>query len=841
MMSIKPLSSMQSSSESYSSIESKIFNALNIIRGQVSTDKYFIVNYLLYLNKEGVLDSLKGLEVGDIKKIIIERFSALIDGMFIFKNGEKYTANALFFFEDSINSLSEKTLEQVFDVLTTIDIHYLRLHFKEIFEEAIYRVSKYEGRTTGEHIQPKELTQLICALANVRQGARVYNPFAGPASFGVYFDQSVQYLGQEMLQQTWSLGLLRLLALGKAASSDFVLGDSIEEWNPKSEKYDLIVANPPFNMRVSRFDPKLDPSLTAETFFLQKAIGDLTHEGKAIVVVPAGFLFSNNKEQKNLRRSLIADDILESVISFPGGLLANTGISFAVVVVNRAKEHKGKVLFVDAEDSIKEVSKKDRRIDVDHLLSVIAHPNNSSAGFVHIDEIRDNDFSLVVNRYLFEESFNLQRAGMPLDMVAKLIRMERTKERNHGKFIRIRDLKNDRIDFEMDSQAIEVDEVPKGTYKLEKSSLLLATRWRVIKPTYFHYKGESVYISPDIVALEVNNSLIDVAYLVHELHSDYVAEQFDRFRTGSTVPYISKQDLLKVRIELPSTDEQRAKVQGAKEALVKLQMLEAERNALAHGLNDIAYKNFASVKHSMGKPLLNINAGVRNIEAALAKHAKDWESIKVSERSELTLKDAFSSLHANLKLLSNLLKNNERELEVGEYHLSPVDIVRYLKHYVGGLQIADSGRYKIILDISPDIKEMFKNKLYILGNEELLSIALGNIVENAEKHAFTQTGKEYKLEFRLGIFWKKNETAIKLEVVNNGEPFPEKFGFEKLIRKHASAGSTANTGLGGFHIYEIIKRHGGKFDLITEREITQSYTTMYEILIPVWATSGING
>jgi type I restriction enzyme M protein len=840
-MSNKPLSSMQFSSESHSSIEEKIFNVLNIIRGEVATDNYYVVNYLLYLKKEGVLDSLQGLEGRDVKKGLIDRFSALIDGLFVFKSGDKRYANALFFFQEALNSLSERTLDQVFKVFSTIDTLYLQLHFKEIFEDAFYRVSKFEGRTTSEFLQPKELTEFICALADLRPGVKVYNPFAGPASYGVYFDDSVQYLGQEKLLRTWSLGLLRLLALGKANHTDFRLGESVGEWNPYSEKYDLIIASPPFNMKVSMYDSRLDPSLTAETYFLQKAIGDLTPDGKAIVVVSAGFLFSNAKEQKALRRALIEHDLLDTVITFPGGLLPNTGISFSVLVVNKAKRQKGKVLFVDAEDSIKEVSKKDRRIDVENLLSLIAHRNGSSVGFIDNKEIGLNDFSFVINRYLFEESVSLQGTSMPLGSILSPIPMERAKEHGLGKFVRIRDLKNDRLDFQLDTHAIEVGEVPKSSYKLEKSVLLLATRWKEIKPTFFHYNGEPVFISTDLLALEINNELVDTAYLVNELHSDYVSEQLNRYRTGAVVPYISRQDLLQVKIELPTPEEQRAKVRGAREAIVKLQMIEAERNALAHGLNDLAYKNFASVKHSMGKPLLNLNSGVRNIEAALSKLTEDWRSIRLSESKELTLEDAFNSLRANLKLLSNLLKKNEHDLEMGEYQLSPIDVVNYLTQYVGGLQAADSGWYDIELYISKDIEELFRNKLYILGNEDLLTIALGSIVENAEKHAFTQTGKEYKLEFRLGVFWIKSFPSIKLEIANNGEPFPEKFDLEKLIRKHSSAGSTANTGIGGFHVYEIVKRHGGKFDLITDLEITQSFTTIYEIQIPVWATSGTNG
>jgi type I restriction enzyme M protein len=147
-----------------------------------------------------------------------------------------------------------------------------------------------------------------------------------------------------------------------------------------------------------------------------------------------------------------------------------------------------------------------------------------------------------------------------------------------------------------------------------------------------------------------------------------------------------------VKIKLPplhyqnkfaeSLGEQKAKIEGLKEASVKLKLLQAERNALAHGMGNLLYENFASVKHSLGKPLLNIGSSLRNIENALVKLDKEWENFKLSEKHDITLKDSFESIYSNLELIHSLLKNNERDFDVSNYKLTELDFMKFIKTYV---------------------------------------------------------------------------------------------------------------------------------------------------------------
>jgi type I restriction enzyme M protein len=79
------------------------------------------------------------------------------------------------------------------------------------------------------------------------------------------------------------------------------------------------------------------------------------------------------------------------------------------------------------------------------------------------------------------------------------------------------------------------------------------------------------------------------------------------------------------------------------------------------------------------------------------------------------------------------------------------------------------------------------------------------------------------------------DTFIKVEVANNGKPFPANYSIEKFTRKNSFAGETGNTGQGGFDLNEIIKYHNeGKstLELIID-DFNTEFTTTYSFLIPL--------
>ena len=101
-------------------------------------------------------------------------------------------------------------------------------------------------------------------------------------------------------------------------------------------------------------------------------IAFLNAEGMKGVVVPHGVLFRGSSE-KEIRKGILEDDLVEGVIGLPSGLFYGTGIPAALLIINKRKspERKGKVFFINGELEFEagKNQNKLRKEDIQRILS----------------------------------------------------------------------------------------------------------------------------------------------------------------------------------------------------------------------------------------------------------------------------------------------------------------------------------------------------------------------------------------------------------------------------------------------------------------------------------------
>jgi type I restriction enzyme M protein len=809
-------------------VDKFISQAIDILRGKVDTRDYHVVSLLLFLQKEGVIKNLTRLQPHNAK---IELFRSIGNLNSIEKSQFRFTERkqlirAIFdAFQQSVNKADDRTFYYLLQLIESIDEESMDKYFGELVEDLVYRIARSEGRLGGEYVQPFELTELICELADTPEGSSVYNPFAGTASFGVHLKQKVHYFGQEINRMSWAIGMLRLIASNKESYSDFVIGDSIERWNPYAEAHDFILANPPFALR---FDtgPLEAPFFSIDSFVIEKSLCSLTSKGKAILVLSNNFLFSREREHISIRKNLIHDDLLEMVISFPSGLLTSTSKPFSAIVINKDKRYKGKTLFVNAESSIDEAARKDRRIDVKSLLSVIREVSTPNAKLIHNEEIIHNDFSFSVNRYLLEELPIIN--GRRLRDVLKIIKGTKGSEGSIGKFVSIKDLKSEKQDFVLNTNALEVSEIPKNAVKLEESALLVTIRGKALKPTFFEYKGEPIYISSDIVAYGVNEYLVNITYLVNELYADYVVTQLNRYRVGTVILFISKTDLLQVKIELPNMAEQLAKVKGISELLDQLQELKIERNTLAHGQSRKQFDEFASLKHTLGTPRQNILSYSEVMISFIENNQSNALNEVNAELRQALGKDLlsiFKSIRNDINFISELLEKGEQGLVLEEHKMDEITIVE-LQSLINGFKGAF---YKFNIDVREAELEDEQN-MAVVANRVLFKAMLSNLLTNADKHGFDKKEEDNEVVVDLSIV----DNMFVIDIKNNGKPFPRNFDKDKFITRYSTADANNGSGLGGYDINRIVTYFNGTWDLILNED--KIYPVRFSFQFPITLT-----
>jgi type I restriction enzyme M protein len=798
-------------------LKNKLSWVFNLIRNTAKVSEYHFVLYLLTLHRYGFL---KGIYFRNHSELN-QQIKRSVDNL---ENVTPQFESLIIHYEQIINEVDITAINELINLFNSQNAEILEEHFSEIFDDLLYKFMQSGGRAIGESILPMELSRFVSSLAvltkvdnNVKGGYNfhnVYNPFAGLASFELDLEKgTVLYYGQELNHTIWLIGILRLMAYDR---SPFLYEEenSLEKWrysldiensnlnSAKSKflKFDLVISNPPFAMSLPiQVAGKFGNIRSYEHFLIEKGIESLNDTGQLIAVLSQSFLFRSGSEA-NLRQYLIEEDLLEMVVSFPSGLLMNSAASLVIVVISKNKKEKGRVRFVDAQNFVESSLSKERKLNDYKLNSVIRNSTNSDViRIVTNESIAANDFNLNVPRYFQREFY-----GAKLGDVGTIIRGRRVSEGQKGKFVRIRDLKDDKLNFQLSVEQIDDVALPRQVQCIEESCIIMALRWKTLKPTFFNYAGTPIYLTPDTLAFSVDESKADAAFLINELNAGYVVEQLNAYRIGVTIPAIRRDDLLNVKIDLPSIEEQRAKVTGILEISAKINQLQAERNALAHGFGQKQFNEFASLKHTLGTPRQNILSYAEALISFFEKNPSA-ESEKVSaafkEKMGVDLTVAFQAIKHDINFISELLEKGENGLILKDYELSLVplpDVLKYIQ------QLCKNHNYNFLSFPPNQIHDLAKKEADRLGiriNLSLLKILFDNIFSNAHKYAFDKKlfSANQTVVVELGI----TDEGFFINIINNGKPFPKNMDKDKFISKYKTSDEANGTGLGGYDINRI--------------------------------------
>ncbi|MDF4221087.1 N-6 DNA methylase [Maribacter sp. M208] len=801
-------------------IESQIWEMFDILRNNsIGSNEYPIILLFLSLYRDDQIS--KDFLFGDSQLNYKE--PQILDDT-IFDKPENDYSKIIDCFSSSLVNIRNKGFKELIEALFKIDKVILKREFSVIFDSTLYRITNSQGRFGGEFIQPVEITRLMCAIADLPKNSKIYNPFAGLASFGVFLNQGHDYFGQELNQTTWALGALRIMAYQKPDTINYVHDDSILHWPKEPEKFDLVIANPPYGMRLSHQKKEIEPGIrTIEQFLIEKGMNSLNEKGKLIALIPHGFLFRGMQDQR-LRKYLVEKDLIDSIISLPSGLLTNIGIPLIILVIDKNKKLPGKVRFIDAKTFVESKNSKQKVLNDSKLLkyfsdsnkdkyeiidgqNLVNEPlseysslstNRDTTGIskieriVPINQIIEFDYNLNVPRY-----FQKQIEGVKLKEIVEIVRGKRGKLPDKGKRVGFKDLKNDQVDYNLDVPNIEETELRKFSLRqIDKSSLLIATRWKTLKPTLFKFTGTPIFLQPDIISFKVDENLVDIGYLINELQADYVEEQLESYRQGAAIPMIRKDDLLEIVIKLPTLEEQRAKIQGITELSNKIKLLQQERNALAHGKEIGQFNEFASLKHTLGRPRQNILDWTDNLFHFFNEKPDGFDALNNTflDFYETDILSALKEIKHDVNFMTEVLEKGENGFVLKEFDKTIISLSQ-----VNGLinELSNNGlnfKIKKLVLIGEKLKERG-----IYGNKTLLKTLLDNLLTNAHKYGFVKkaTGNEVVIEL------KEIDDFLSIEVRNNGKSFPKNFDREKFITKYSTAETKSGTGLGGYDIHRI--------------------------------------
>ncbi len=227
--------------------------------------------------------------------------------------------------------------------------------------------------------------------------------------------------GQEKNITTYNLARMNMLLHGvKDSEFEIFHGDSLrndweilKEVNPAKKMYfDAVVANPPFSYRWEpneamgedfRFkNHGLAPKSAADFAFLLHGFHFLSSEGTMAIILPHGVLFRGGAEER-IRRKLLEDGNIDTVISLPANLFFSTGIPVCILVLKKCKKPDD-VLFINASEYF-EKGKRQNRLNKKHIDKIVdtyqfRKEEERYSRCVSLDEIKKNDYNLNITRYI---------------------------------------------------------------------------------------------------------------------------------------------------------------------------------------------------------------------------------------------------------------------------------------------------------------------------------------------------------------------------------------------------------------------------------------------------------
>jgi type I restriction enzyme M protein len=271
------------------------------------------------------------------------------------------------------------------DKVSNVDMGYL-------YEELIRRFSELSNETAGEHFTPREVIRLMVDLLFIEDDEALRTPgivrtMLDPAcGTGGMLSVAQDYLrelnsrarleafGQELNPETYAVCRSDMMLKGQRASN-IRLGNSFSEDAFLGQRYDYLLANPPFGVewkkveRVIRdehdrlgFDGRFGAGLPrisdGSLLFLQHMISKLKRPeeggGRLAIVFNGSPLFTGaaGSGESEIRRWIIENDWLEGIVALPDQLFYNTGITtyFWIVTNRKRPERRGKVQLIDARE-----------------------------------------------------------------------------------------------------------------------------------------------------------------------------------------------------------------------------------------------------------------------------------------------------------------------------------------------------------------------------------------------------------------------------------------------------------------------------------------------------------
>ncbi len=306
-------------------------------------------------DKEGKIDHHKALSGDDLKDFVDHKLFPYLKK---FKTSAENATTIEYKIGEIFSELKNKiqsgyTMREVINLVDELRFRSSaeKHEMSHLYEDKIKNMGN-AGRNGGEYYTPRPLIKTIVKVVAPVIGNKIYDGAVGSAGF---LCESFEYLkksknlttkdantlqkksfyGQEKKSLAYIIGIMNMILHGIEAPNIVHINTLYENISDIQEKdrFDIILANPPFGGKERKEVQQNFPIKTGETaiLFLQHFIKKLKAGGRAGVIIKNTFLSNTDNASISLRKQLLESCKLHTVLNLPGGVFSGAGVKTVVL------------------------------------------------------------------------------------------------------------------------------------------------------------------------------------------------------------------------------------------------------------------------------------------------------------------------------------------------------------------------------------------------------------------------------------------------------------------------------------------------------------------------------
>lgn len=463
---------------------------------------------------------------------------------------------------------------------------------------------------------PHSIIKLAQSILCVQDGERVADLGCGIGSFLVAEAQNqnkAHYYGYEINEERGAIAKIRVELLGADVHVQLCDVFNLVKDNP-TPKFDKIFSNYPFGMklrylgegteymeRLSRKYPGLSKATSSDWIFNALLCDLLAEEGKAVGIMTNGSTW--NSIDTPMRKYFVERKLIECVITLPTKMFSYTNVGTTLIVLSHNNE---RVRMIDA-SQICMMGRRQNLFSEDDIATIVdaMHTDSDYSREVSIDELRENDYNLSLERYMqcvpafangvpFESVIRSISRGAPC--TASQLDTMVSNEVTNMQYLMLANIQNGIIDDKL--PYLSSIEPKYEKYCLKNNDLILSKNGYPYKVAVASVREDQrILANGNLYIIELDKSRANPYYVKAFFESEQGIATLKNITVGATIPNIGVDKLKKVLIPLPSMEEQNRiaqKYQAAQDEIAMLKLrLERAIDKLHHVFDEESAENNA--------------------------------------------------------------------------------------------------------------------------------------------------------------------------------------------------------------------------------------------------------